>query len=96
MMLFYQPRRKVDMPKLKINNTEITIVDEFDFLVITLDKHPTWKPHIHKLLRKFPKTIGILSRIKTCLPQHAKLNVYNFDIIISAIWNSIMGLCHRL
>ena len=31
MMLFYQPQRKVDIPKLKMNNTEITIVDEFDF-----------------------------------------------------------------
>ena len=49
MMLFYQPQRKVDIPKLKTNNTEITIVDEFGFLGITLDKHLMWKPHIHKL-----------------------------------------------
>ena len=40
-MLFYQPQRKVEIPKLKINDTEIIIVEEFDFLGITLDKHLT-------------------------------------------------------
>ena len=49
MMLFYQHQRKVDIPKLKMNNTEITIVDEFDFLGITHDKHITWKPHIYQI-----------------------------------------------
>ena len=47
MMLFYQPQWKVDIHRLKINNTEITIVDEFDLLSITLDNPLTWKPHIH-------------------------------------------------
>ena len=64
MMLFYQHQKKVDIPKLKINNTKITIVDESDFLGITLDKHLTWKPHIHKISNKISITIGILNIIK--------------------------------
>ena len=75
MMLFYRPQRKVEISKLKINDTEIIIVEEFDFLGITLDKHLTWKPHIHKISNKISKTIGILNRIKTYLPQNAKLNI---------------------
>ena len=89
MMLFYQPQRKVDIPKLKMNNTEITIVDEFDFLGITLDKHLTWKPHIHKISNKISKTIGILNRIKTYLPQNAKLNIYN-SLILSYLHYGIL------
>ena len=89
MMLFYQPQRKVDIPKLKINNTEITIVDEFDFLGITLDKHLTWKPHIHKISNKISKTLGILNRIKTYLPQNAKLNIYN-SLVLSYLHYGIL------
>ena len=75
MMLFYRPQGKVEISKLKINDTEIIIVEEFDFLGITLDKHLTWKPHIHQISNKISKTIGILNRIKTYLPQNAKLNI---------------------
>ena len=71
MMLFNQPQRKVGIPKPEINDTEIIIVEEFDFLGITLDKHLTWKPHLHRISNKISKTIGILNRIKTYLPQNA-------------------------
>ena len=76
-MLFYQPQWKEDVHKLKIDNTGITIVDEFGFLGITLDKHLKWKPHIFKISNNISKTIGILNRIKTYLPQNAKLDIYN-------------------
>ena len=89
MMLFYQPQRKVEIPKLKINDTEIIIVEEFDFLGITLDKHLTWKPHIHNISNKISKTIGILNRIKTYLPQNAKLNICN-SLILSYLHYGIL------
>ena len=88
-MLFYQPQRKVEIPKLKINDTEIIIVEEFDFLGITLDKHLTLKPHIIKMSNKISKTIGILNRIKTYLPQNAKLTIYN-SLILSYLHYGIL------
>ena len=52
-------------------------MDSFDFLVITLDKHLTWKSHVYKISNKISKTLGILNRLKFCLPQNAKLAIYN-------------------
>ena len=84
MMIFHQPQRTVDIPKLKICNTEITCVDNFDFLGITLDKHLAWKAHINKISNKISKAVGILNKLKLYLPQNAKIAIYN-SLILSHI-----------
>ena len=71
-------------PKLKICESEIACVDSFDILVITLDKHLNWKPHVDKISNKISKTLGILNRLKFYLPQNAKLAIYN-SLILSHI-----------
>ena len=39
-MLFYQPQKRVTIPKLKINNTLIKCVDEFNYyLGLIINKH---------------------------------------------------------
>ena len=71
-------------PKLKICESEITCVDSFDFLGITIDKHLTWKSHVDKVSNEISKTIGILNRLKIYLPLNAKLAIYN-SLILSHI-----------
>ena len=38
-MLFHQPQKCVTIPKLKINNTLIECVDEFNYLGLIINKH---------------------------------------------------------
>ena len=47
-------------PVLKLNSTEIPIVEEQKFLGIILDKKLTFKPHIKHLRTKCNKPIQIL------------------------------------
>ena len=48
-MVFSMPQKKVVIPRLKIADTEIESVDQFNFLGITLDKHLNWNAHINQL-----------------------------------------------
>ena len=69
---------------LKICESEITCVDNLDYLGITIDKHLTWKSHVDKISNKISTTIGILNRLKFYLPLNAKFAIYN-SLILSHI-----------
>ena len=43
---------KVVIPRLKLADTEIESVDQFNCLGITLDNHLNWNAHINKLFWK--------------------------------------------
>ena len=47
-MLFHQPQKRVTIPKLKINNTLIECVDEFNYLGLIINKHLKWNSHVKK------------------------------------------------
>ena len=63
-MIFHCPQRKINIPVLKINVTNIEYVENFDLLGITLNQYMNWKTHISKLSNKISRTIGILNRLK--------------------------------
>ena len=63
-MIFHCPQRKINIPVLKINVTNIECVENFDLLGITLNQYMNWKTHISKLSNKISRTIGILNRLK--------------------------------
>ena len=58
-MLYYKPPQKVPIPVLKIDNTEITSVDIFNFLGLSINKKINWKPHVDKAAGKISKTIEL-------------------------------------
>ena len=58
-MVFSMPQKKVVIPRLKFADTEIESVDQFNFLVITLDNHLNWNAHIIKLFGKISRKTGI-------------------------------------
>ena len=55
-MVFNMPQKKVVIPRLKLSDTEIYSVDQFNFLGITLDKHLNWNAHTNKLFGKYLET----------------------------------------
>ena len=40
------------MPNLHINSIKLKSLDSFNFLGITIDKHLTWREHIHLIANK--------------------------------------------
>ena len=44
------PEKKVVIPRIKLADTEIESVDQFNFLGITLDNHLNWNAHNKKKL----------------------------------------------
>ena len=83
-MIFHQPRKRFRKPTIKIDETEIALVENFNFLGITIDQHLNWKAHIAKISNKISRSLGILNKIKNILPLSAKVKIYN-SIILSHI-----------
>ena len=69
-IMFLMPQKKVQLSLLRIAESNIEYVDNFNFLGITINKHLNWASHIHVLATKISKTIGVLNR------QTAKLTKY--------------------
>ena len=55
-MVFSMPQKKVVIPRLKLADTEVESVDQFNFLGITLDTHLNWNAHIIKIFGKYLET----------------------------------------
>ena len=41
-MVFIMPQKKINIPLLRLANSNIECVDNFNFLGITVDKHLSW------------------------------------------------------
>ena len=83
-MIFHVPRKETQTLTLKIDNTNIEQVDEFNFLGLTLDANLTWKKHVNKIANNCSKTTGVLDKLKHVLPLYIKTLLYN-SLILSHI-----------
>ena len=80
-MFFYQRQKRVTIPNIKINNTDLQCIDNFNFLGLTFNKHLGWADHVNKLSNKICKIIGIMNKLKFQLPQNILLAIYNSLIL---------------
>ena len=78
-MIFHTKQKNIQKPILKIDNSEIEYVDNFNFLGIILDKHLSWKPHTDSISKKISKTIGIMTKLKHFLPPTTLKIIYNYN-----------------
>ena len=78
MMIFHYKQRNIGkhLPRLKINNTEIERVKEFNFLGVTIDENMTWNAHTQKVANKVAQVIGTLKRLKHFLPRNILKTLY--------------------
>ena len=83
-MIFHVRRKEMQTLTLKIDNTNIEQVDEFNFLGLNLDANLTWKKHVNKIANKGSKTTGVLNKLKHVLPLDIKTLLYN-SLILSHI-----------
>ena len=82
-MIFHFNQKNIEniTPNLKIHDTEIERVSEFNFLGLTLDEHLSWRPHQNKVSSKISRTIGVLNRLKRQLPFFILRMLYNSLIL---------------
>jgi len=76
-MIFHTLHRRVCHPHIKLDNTDVEFVDEFNLLGVIIDKHMNWKSHQNMISKKVSKTLGIMNKLKTTIPQSALINIYN-------------------
>ena len=80
-MWFYQPKKRLEIPKIEINNDKIECVEQFYLLRLTLHKHLIWKFYVTKVANKICKTIAIINKLKYQLAQTTLLAIYNNFIL---------------
>ena len=75
-MVFHTSNRNVIYPNLKVNNSNIEMVTQVNFLGVILYSHMTWNKHINHISVKIARSIGIsLVSSQKCLPRIC-LNYY--------------------
>ncbi len=68
-----KPKKHVASISLKIEDTVIEKVKDFNFLGLIINEHLNWKTDTDKVSNTISKTIGILNRLKYFLPIKIKL-----------------------
>ena len=67
--------------KLFMGNIEIGQTNTAKFLGIIIDSNLTWKPHIDNVTKKVAKSVGIIKRVRHCLPVDTLNTLYNTLIL---------------
>ena len=83
-MIFHFRQRKLrdeEIPEIKINNTPIQRVSEFNFLGLMLDESLNWNAHVNKISNKISKIIGIMNKQKRILPTRILKLMYDSFIL---------------
>ena len=100
-MVFHTSRRNVIYPNLKVNNSNIERVTQFNFLGVILHSHMTWNKHINHISTKIARSIGILYRLRNVYPESVLITIYNTLILphfhyCLLLWGSVVKENHSL
>ena len=80
-MIFHVHQRKINFPKLEIEDVAITYAEQFSFLGIALDKHVNWNAHTDNISNQISSVIGIINGIKHFVPPTILKTIYNTLIL---------------
>ena len=76
-MIFSKSNKFNSYPKLKIDDSIIQQVHEFNFLGITFDVQLNRKLHIERCAMKCSRNIGIVNKLKRFIPTFIMLTLYH-------------------
>ena len=80
-MLFSKLKKRVNyQQKIIFKGSVVDFVDQFKFLGVEIDQNLTFDEHINMISVKISKSIGIMNRIKNCVPEVIRKNLY-FSLI---------------
>ena len=89
------------MRDLKVNNSNIERVTQFNFLGVILHSHMAWNKHINHISTKIARSIGILYRLRNVYPESVLITIYNTLILphfhyCLSLWGSVVKENHSL
>ncbi len=67
-MIFHTPQKRVKPLDLKIENTIVERIYEFNVHGLIMNENLNWKSHFNKITNKISKSMGILNKLKHFLP----------------------------
>ena len=74
--------RKIDSINVFSNGNLLEeLVHSFPYLGLVINKNLTWEDHIDHMRCKINKKLGLLRRIKSCLPLCARITFFNSFIL---------------
>ena len=64
--IFHHRQRNIDefIPDIRVNDSPIKRVTEFNFLDLQIGQHLNWNAHIQKGSNKISRTLGVMTRYK--------------------------------
>ena len=67
----------LDSISVTVDDKPIEEVSSFTYLGVIINKHLTWQDHVEYISGKINKKLGLLRRIRACLPLEARLVFFN-------------------
>ena len=96
MMVFNSCKRDTSKLNIFIDGHAVKTVKTTKFLGVSIDDDLKWKAHVNEILLKISKTIGVMSKLKHCLPKSILLSIYNSLILPYLSYNTIIwGACSK-
>ena len=92
------PPKCIDALTITMNGVEIKVVDDFNFLGITINKSLNWKSHVKASCHKVLKYITLIDRTKKYLPFSVLQTMYK-SLILPIIYYGLLlwgPQCERL
>ena len=82
-MLFHNKTKKryLSCPSIKLKDVQLERVENFNFLGIIMNENLSWNSHIDLLCSKISRSIGILCRLKKCMPNYILKIIYSTLIL---------------
>ncbi len=82
--------------KLKVGDKHIKQVNEGKLLGIIIDESLTWDKHIYKMCNKIRKKLGLLKRLKKCIPSNTLIMLFNSLVLphfdyANVVWGTACG-----
>ena len=75
--VLFNYRMAIDFPTIAIGGEEVSRVDRVKFLGVIFDENLKFGDHVNYIGCKISKTVGLLNRLKHCLPDKVLLSLYD-------------------
>ena len=74
--IVFSYRNKIFLPPIRLGTETIAQTERTKFLGITLDSSLSFKMHINEISSKLSRSVGILYKLKSFLPEEILKNLY--------------------
>ena len=76
-----QRLNKIDSISFKVDNMDLDEASSLKYLGIVINNRLTWQDHVDQMFSKINKKLGLLKRIRYCLPLDARLLFFNSYVL---------------